>query len=105
MIRLVSIAAALGASAVLLGATASHAQAPGAYYVAAPAAAPSKTSLITRSTAWSLRDGVYVANKAPERDGVLCELVAKNVGKLASFTVAGKAYDGPALDKCNAKAK
>ena len=70
-----------------------------------PFTAPTKTSLITRSTAWSLRDGVYVANKAPERDGVLCELVVKNVGKLSSFTVAGKAYDAPALDKCNAKAK
>ncbi|VVS98512.1 conserved exported hypothetical protein [Sphingomonas sp. EC-HK361] len=105
MIRLVSIAAAFATSAALLGATASHAQSPTGYYVAVPAAAPTKASLITRSTPWSLHDGSYVANKAPERDGVLCELVVKSVGKLNSFTVAGKAYDAPALDKCNSKAK
>ena len=77
----------------------------GGYYVAVPAAPPTKPSLMTHDTSWSLKNGAYVAQRAPERDTVLCELVARNVGTLSSFTAGGNAYDADALAKCNAKAK
>ena len=48
---------------------------------------------------------LYVAGIAPERPAVLCELVVRQIGALASFAVAGKAYDADQLAKCNAKAK
>ncbi len=105
MIRFLSIAAALATSAALLGASAGYAQTAGGYYVATPATASTKTSLVTRSTPWRQAGGAFVAQRAPERDMVLCQLVAKDVGQLSGFSVGGKAYDAASLDACNSKAK
>ena len=104
MNRLPIIAAAIASSLTLVvGATDAHAQ--GAYYVAVPEAQAGKTSLITRSTPWQLRGNAYVANRAPEREVVLCQLLARSVGKLQSFSAGGAALDGAALEKCNSRAK
>jgi hypothetical protein len=91
----------------LFGATAAGAAAAAAAdtYVAVPTAPSAKASFITRSTVWRAREGGFVAGQAPERPAVLCELVAREVGTLSSFTVGGTAYDAEQLAKCNAKAK
>lgn len=88
----------------LFGATAAAAAAADTY-VAVPTAPSAKASFITRSTVWRAREGGFVAGQAPERPAVLCELVAREVGTLSSFTVGGTAYDAEQLAKCNAKAK
>lgn len=89
----------------MAGSTVAFAQPQGpGYYTATPVEAPTKTSLITRDTVWKFRDGAFAAAKAPERDIVLCQLVAQRVGKLTSFTVGGQALDADTLSKCNAKA-
>ena len=88
----------------LFGATAAGAGAADTY-VAVPTAPSAKASFITRSTVWRAREGGFVAGQAPERPAVLCELVAREVGTLSSFTVGGTAYDAEQLAKCNAKAK
>ena len=105
MKHLASLAAALVVSGTLLSAAAGHAQAPAGYYVAVPVAQPARTSLVTRTTAWSFRAGAFVASQAPERHQVLCQLVAERTGGLSSFTVRGKAYDADELAKCNARVK
>jgi hypothetical protein len=97
--------AIVAAATMLLGSTNAFAKTETAgYYTATPTEAPTKTSLITRDTVWSFRDGAFNAAKAPERDMVLCQLVAQRVGKLSSFTVGGQAVDADTLAKCNAKA-
>jgi hypothetical protein len=102
MVRTLAVAAA---AAMLLGSTNALARTETAgYYTATPAEAPAKTSLITRDTVWSFHDGAFSAAKAPEREIVLCQLVAQRVGKLTSFTVGGAAVDDATLAKCNAKA-
>jgi hypothetical protein len=88
----------------LFGATTAGAAATDTY-VAVPTAPSAKASFITRSTVWRAREGGFVAGQAPERPAVLCELVAREVGTLSSFTVGGTAYDAEQLAKCNAKAK
>ncbi len=98
----------LGAVAVttMFGSTVALAQPSGAgYYAATPVEAPTKTSMITRDTVWKFQDGAFKASKQPERDIVLCQLVAQRTGKLSSFTVAGQAFDAATLEKCNASAK
>ena len=72
MIRLFPAAASLAAS-LLLVVAASDANAQGAHYVAVPETA-ARPSVITRSTAWTLRGDRYVANRAPERDLIRREL-------------------------------
>lgn len=99
-----SIATAIIVSAATLAAAGVSAQTSGGYYVATPAAQTAKARLMTRNTPWTLQNGAFVAAKAPERDTVLCQLVARDVGGLSSFSVGGKAYDAAQLDKCNAKA-
>ena len=94
-------------AATLVGTTtiAGTAHAQSGYYVATPAAAPAKSTLVTNSTPWQRQGNAYVAARAPERDTVLCDLVARNTGALSAFTVGGRAYDADALAKCNAHAK
>lgn len=102
MIRFTMVAAA--AAATLSLAPASIAQTARGY-AATPVAAPAKASLITRSTLWKCADGVCTAAQATSRDAIVCELVAKEVGALSSFTAKGQAFDADALAKCNAKAR
>lgn len=98
-----TIASAVLASAALLAAAGVQAE-TGPYYSATPTAASAKAHLITRSTAWSQQGGTFVAARAPERDMVLCQLVARDVGQLSAFSAGGKAYDADQLTKCNGKA-
>ena len=102
--HLLSLAAATLVGTTVIAATA-HAQTPGGYYVAVPAAPPSRAALMTHDTPWSLRGNAYVAARAPERAAILCEMVAKSTGALSAFTVGGKAYDADQLARCNAHAK
>ena len=102
--RILSLALALAGSMTLSG-FAAQAQAPGGYYTAVAVVAPGKSTLMTRSTPWKCEGTTCTAARAPERTGVLCELVAQRVGKLESFTVGGAALDAPSLEKCNARAK
>jgi hypothetical protein len=92
------------ASAALLAAAGVSAQPNGAY-VATPAAAPTKPVLMTRDTAWQVRDGAYVASNAPMREMAACQLVARSAGALTGFSANGQAFDAAQLDACNAKAK
>jgi len=103
MTRFFSVAAALATSVMLLSATAGHAQ-PSGYYNATPVAAPSKTSVITSGTLWKCADGVCSANKATQRDPIMCQMVVKRIGTLSAFTVGGTAFDADALAKCNTAA-
>ena len=91
------------AAAIVLSPATAAAQA--GYYVAVPAAAPTKPALMTRSTPWRLAGNAYVAPRAPDRDLVVCQLVAREAGRLDSFAIAGVAVDAATLEKCNARAK
>ena len=105
MIRLLSLAAAALVSAALVAPVAAHAADAGPYYAATPVAAPAKTMLITSGTVWKWNTSAFTANKATQRDVIMCEMVVKGAGKLSSFTAGGQAFDAAALDKCNARAK
>ncbi len=99
-----AVISAIVASAATLAAAGVQAQPAGAYYVATPAAAPTKARLITRSTAWHVENGALVAARAPERDAILCQLLARDVGGLTAFSAGGKTFDAAQLGACNAKA-
>ena len=102
--HLLTMVAATLVGGTLIAGTA-HAQGPANYYVAVPAAAPAKTTLIARTTVWDRQGDSYVAKRAVSRDAVQCQMLVQRAGALTSFTVAGQAFDADALAKCNAKAK
>ena len=101
--NLLAFGAALVVGGTLIGATAAQAQA--GYYVAVPVQQPTKATLITRETLWTLRSNAYVASRAPDRDALTCDALARSTGALSAFSVAGKAFDADELAKCNAHAK
>jgi hypothetical protein len=103
MIR--SLIAAVLTSTALLASAGASAQTPAGYFVAVPAAPATKDAVMTRDTPWSLRDGAYITAKAPVRDMVACQLIARGVGEISSFSAGGKAFDAAALGECNTKAK
>jgi len=105
MNRFYAVAAAAAATLALTPAAGYAQGAARGYYAATPAAAPSKTSMVTRSTIWKCGDGVCVAAKANARDNIMCELVAREVGTLTAFRANGSDFDADALAKCNAKAR
>lgn len=100
-----SMFAAVLTSAAFLASAGASAQTAGGYFAATPVATATKDVVMTRETPWNLRDGVYVAGKAPVREMVACQMMAQTVGALSAFTVAGKAFDDAALSQCNSKAK
>ena len=102
--QLLSMCAALVVAGTLVStATSSDAQTPQAYYVAVPEAQPTDAHLVTRTAAWAKAGNAYLANRAPERPEILCQLVAGKTGALSSFSVNGEAFTADKLAKCNAK--
>ncbi len=102
MIRTLSIATALAATA-LLSPVAAIAQS-GAYYSAEPVNAPTKPSVITSGTLWKCAGNTCTAPKSTQRDAIMCQLVVQRLGALKSFTVNGQAVDGGTLKACNERA-
>lgn len=103
MIRIVTTA--IFASAALLASTGVSAQPSDGTYVATPVAAPAKATLMTRDTAWKLRDGAFVTVNAPYKDMAACQLVARSAGQLSGFSANGASFDEGKLAECNSKAK
>ena len=105
MTRFATILAPLALAAVAALAPAAATAQPTGYYVATPAAAPTRTAFITNEMVWKWSDTAFVANQGPHRDAITCQLIAQRAGKLSAFTAAGTAFDADALAKCNARAK
>ena len=89
-------------AAVMLAATPAMAE---GYYSAVPTTAPSRASIVTRSTVWKCGDAGCTAAKAGSRDAIMCELFVREVGPVSRFAAAGTDFDAAALEKCNARAK
>ena len=104
MNRLIAVAAAAAAT-LALAPVSGFAQTTRGYYSATPVTAPAKSSIVTRTTVWNCGGGTCVASKATSRDTIMCELVAREVGTLQSFSAGGTAFDADALAKCNARAR
>lgn len=89
---------------VLLAALAIAAPASATTYAGKPATAATQTKVIGRDIVWTLAGGSYQGSTKESRPAVLCQSLAKKVGRLESFTVDGKAFAEVDLGKCNAVA-
>ena len=74
------------------------------HYAAEPAAQPSEGRLIVRGTVWKLNGAVYEAAGGNSRPAIVCAALARQVGALKSFSVAGTPLGVAELQKCNARA-
>lgn len=92
------------AAIAALSAAAVTAQAPTAQYVAVAAEPSTKQTLIIASVVWHARGKVWSAPIVGSRPETVCANVARRLGKLDSFTVAGEAFDAARMEACNASA-
>ncbi|HEX8533266.1 MAG TPA: hypothetical protein VF662_03800 [Allosphingosinicella sp.] len=74
------------------------------HYRAEPAAKPAVTKIVLRDTIWSCGDSGCSAGKSGSRPAIVCEVLAREVGALRSFSVAGQPIAPEQLEKCNARA-
>lgn len=105
MTRTLSLAAAALAALPLAAVAQGAGPAPAGYYVATPVATPARPLLITNGIVWKWSDTAFVAAQGPLRDAITCQMIAQTTGKLSAFSAAGRSFDAPALEKCNAHAR
>jgi len=83
-------------------------------FVAAPAAAatysaklatPTSGRVIARDISWACGADACQGATQESRPAVLCEGLAKRVGRVDSFLVDGRAFGVVELSRCNASAK
>lgn len=82
--------------------------------VAAPAAAanysaklasPATGRIVVREINWACAGNSCTGATQESRPAVLCQALAKRVGKVDGFLVDGRAFSDAELAKCNASAK
>lgn len=67
--------------------------------------APAAQRIITRSGSWACQEDGCITRNAESRPAIMCELLAKEAGTIAAFSVDGAAFDEKRLSKCNKKAR
>jgi len=70
-------------------------------YTATPASPSAATMVVARDIAWTYAGGTYTGRTAESRPLVLCQGLAKKVGRLNAFTADGRAFSADELTKCN----
>ena len=68
-------------------------------------ASPTSERFVTRDITWNCGPAAYQGSTQESRPLVLCQSLAKRVGKLDSFLVDGRALNAAELASCNALAK
>jgi hypothetical protein len=93
--------------ATLIAAAAALAAAPvmAATYSAKPVTAAPTARIVANDIVWACGAGACQGSSEESRPAVLCQGLAKQAGRLASFVADGRAFGAAELDKCNASAK
>jgi hypothetical protein len=74
-------------------------------FQAQPDAAPAASKFALRDTLWKCDEAGCTATASNSRPGVVCAVLAKEVGTLRSFAFKGTNLSAEELGKCNARAK
>lgn len=93
--------------APLIAAAAALTAAPSmaASYAANTITAPAATRIIARDIVWACGAGSCQGSTEDSRPAILCQGLAKQTGRLASFVADGRAFTAAELEKCNTSAK
>jgi hypothetical protein len=75
------------------------------HFRAQPLAAPEAGRLVVRDTVFRCGPAGCAAPRGSDRAERVCAALAREVGALSSFSVAGRAFDAAALENCNRSAR
>jgi hypothetical protein len=88
---------------ILAALAAGSASAP--HYLAEPERPPAQARVVARDQIWFCAGGSCSSAQGNSRPAIACPVLAREVGRLRSFAVAGQPMDAAALEKCNARAR
>jgi hypothetical protein len=74
------------------------------HYKAQPVSKPSESRIVLRDTLWKCGESACFGSGSNSRPAIVCAVLAKRVGPLRSFQVAGAALAPAELEACNARA-
>lgn len=94
---MIRIALAVAAAAIAVPAVAGT-------YTASPASEPTGR-IVTRDIVWAYQAGILTGRTDESRPAIICQGLAKRVGRLDRFEVDGRSFGPAELAKCNAYAK
>ena len=75
------------------------------YFRAEPVAAPSRDRFAARDNAWICAGTTCVSARSGVRPRIVCASLAREVGRLSSFSVEGRAFTAEELEACNSRAR
>jgi hypothetical protein len=87
------------------GAAASPAFATTVQYRAEPATAQSAARFVVNEIVWKCGPAGCVGVRGHSRPATDCAALAREIGELRSFSVAGRPISADELEKCNARAR
>lgn len=73
-------------------------------YSAKPIAATGQ-KIVARDVVWACGPAACQGSTDESRPAIVCQSLAKKVGRLESFVANGRAFASPELDRCNAVVK
>ncbi|HZF94017.1 MAG TPA: hypothetical protein VEZ20_04000 [Allosphingosinicella sp.] len=103
MTRFAALSPTSGLAFLLL--VAAPAAANPAHFHAQPLAAPSEARLVARDVVFRCGASGCAAPRGSSRAEHVCAALVREVGALAAFSAAGRAFDAAALEHCNRRAR
>ncbi len=92
-------------AAVAFAAAAGPAMASQVHFRAQPIAPAAEARLVVRDTIFRCGDSGCAAARGSTRPEIICSVLAREVGQLASFSAGGRSFDADALEVCNRRAR
>jgi hypothetical protein len=74
------------------------------HYRAEPAAKPEQARFVAKDVVWRCGESGCSGAKGNSRPAIVCAALAKEIGRLRSFSAGGEELSNGELDKCNARA-
>lgn len=75
------------------------------YYRAELEARPAEARFVARENVWRCNGDVCLSARSQARPAIACATLVRQVGRLRSFAVEGRAFAAEQLEACNARAR
>jgi len=75
------------------------------HFSAQPETRPTQQRLLARDNIWRCGEAVCTSPRTATRPAIVCSTLARQVGALRSFSVAGRPFAAEELAVCNSRAR
>jgi hypothetical protein len=75
------------------------------YFDAQPLAQPAQLRFVARDNAWRCTEAGCSSPRSATRPAFVCAGLVREVGRLRSFSVEGRAFSAEQLEACNSRAR